>query len=50
MSEGALPPEVAEVFRYHNSQDRGLMFQCFRVAKIENIIADKRPLHRAPEP
>ena len=28
----------------------GLIRQRDNIAKIENIIADKRPLHKAPEP
>ena len=50
MSCGAFPPAVAQLSRYQRSQRRGLICHSFRVAKIENSMAAKRPLHSAPEP
>ena len=50
MSSGALPPAAAQLSKYHVSQRRGLSFQWASVAKSENIVAAKRPLHSEPEP
>ena len=50
MSVGALPPDAAQLSRYHNSHSRGLRPHNFNVAVSENIIVAKRPLHSAPEP
>ena len=44
-SVGALPPELAHASRYSINQRRGLMFQSFSVAKIENSRIGSRPDH-----
>src|SRR5208282_309619 len=50
ISSGAFPPAAAQPSKYHISHRRGLSFQRTSVAKSENIIAAKRPLHKEPEP
>ena len=50
MSVGVLPPNAAQLCKYHSSHRRGLICQSFKVANSENNAAAKRPLHNEPEP
>src|SRR5580700_10595645 len=50
MSAGTRPPASAQLRKYHDSQRRGFSFHSAKVAKRENSIAAKRPLHNAPDP
>jgi hypothetical protein len=50
MSSGAFPPAAAQLSKYHLSQRRGLSSQWANVAKSENIVAAKQPLHKEPDP
>ena len=50
MSVGTWPLASAQLCRYQVSQQRGFKFYRSKVAKSENSIAVKRPLHNAPEP
>ena len=44
MSAGGLLPATAQLSRYQVSQRRGCTFQCFSLAKIENMPAASETL------
>ena len=49
-SSGTRLPAAAQLWRYDESQRRGLMFHCFSVATIENMAAVRQTLQSEPEP